>query len=127
METDGQHAENDAGHHANALQEINTNQTQIVNGATQPPEPSEIPANDENVMPTEPEEDGIKYSENIVPAEQDDNSDQETLKPTAADIGVDIQEKKKKNKKKSKSKRGLVIFRTALHRYKANLNHGAEE
>lgn len=125
METDQQHAGNDAAKHGNALQEINTNQAQIINGISHLPKALEAHNDNENLEPMGPKGDGIKYSENIVPAEEDED-DQENLKPAAANIDMELQETKKKRKKKSKSKRGLVTLRMALDRCNANFNHGAE-
>lgn len=125
METDQQHAGDDAAKHGNVLQANNSDPTPV-NEISQLLKTSEIRDDKENSQPIAPEDDGIKYSENVVPAEEDENSDQENLKPTSADIGVELQEKKKKRKKKSKSKRGLVTFRIAPNRYWANVNHGAE-
>ena len=125
METDEQHAEDDAAKHGNVLQENNSNPIPV-NEISQLLGASEIRDDKENSRPIGPEDDGIKYSEDVVPAEEDENSDQEKLKPTSADIGVELQERKKKRKKKSKSKRGLVTFNIATDRYWANVNHGAE-
>lgn len=121
MDTDQQHSENDAAKHGNALHEINTNPTHTINGISPLPKASETRNDNENVQPIGAEEDGLKYSEHIVPAEEDENSDQENLKPSAADIGLELQ-KKKKRKKKSKSKRGLVTLKIAWDRRKANFN-----
>lgn len=126
METDQQHAGNEAAKLGNALQEINANPTPIINEISQLPKASETPNGDENIEPMGPEEDGIKYSENIIPAEEDENSDHENPKPTSANVGVGLQEKKKRKKKKSKSKRGLVTSRIALHRCDTDLNHDVE-
>ena len=126
METDQQTAENAPAQHGNALQEINTNPTHFINGRSQLPKALETHTDNENLEPTAPEEDGIKYSENMIPADQDENSDQENLNPAAADIDVELQEKKKKRKKKSKSKRGLVKLPMAAHRCKADFSDGAE-
>lgn len=113
METDRQHAGDDAAKHGNALQEINPNPTQM-NDNSKLSKASDTHNDNENSQPIEPVEDGIKYSENVVPADEDENSDQENLKPTSAEIGVELQEKKKKRKKKSKSKRGLVMSEKVL-------------
>lgn len=125
VETDQQNAGGDAAKHENALQEINAHPTQI-NDISQLPKALETREDHKNSQSTGPDEDGIRYSENVVPAEEDENSDQENLKPTAAEVGVELQEKKKKRKKKSKSKRGLVTLKIARGKYWADVGRGAE-
>ena len=123
METDQQHAADEAAKHGNALQEINANPTPI-NEISEPSQALDTHNDDENSQPIGPDEDGIKYSENVVPADEDENSDQENLKPTLAEVGVELQEKKKR-KKKSKSKRGLVTSEMVLDKYWANVDRDA--
>lgn len=126
METPQEDRGNNAARHVNALQEINVNPMTPTTGISQLPIGSNIPNGDENLDPGEPEKDGIRYSENTVPAEADDNSDQDDSKPAAANIGVELQENKKKRKKKSKSKRGMVTCSTARGSCGADLNHRSE-
>ena len=109
MESDKEHARNDTTAHSNALQEINANPTPTVSEIPQLAKTPDTQTGNENLEPTEPKENGIKYSENIVPAqEEDDISDHADSKPARANVDIDFQGVKKKKKKKSKSKRGLV-------------------
>lgn len=114
---------NDAATPVNVLQEINGNPTTVTNGISQLPIVSNIVNGNENLGPNEPEKDEIRYSENTVPAEADDNSDQDYA---TANIGVEPQEKTKKRKKKSKSKRGMVTCRTDRDWGEADINHASE-
>ena len=117
---------NDAATHVNLLQEINVKPITVTNSITQLPIVSNTLNGNENLEPSEPEKDEIRYSENTVPAEADDNSDQDCSKPATANIGVESQEKTKKRKKKSKSKRGMVKCRTDRNLGEADINDGSE-
>lgn len=133
METHQIHTENEAGTHGNVLQEIDANPTPPINGVSEPAKANEIPDGNGNIEPAEPEEDGIRYSENVVPvgADEDSEPDQEQRqeqsksKSAPATSGVGVAEKKKKRKKKSKSKRGLVKSSMALRQYEANSGDGS--
>lgn len=125
MQIDQQHAGDDAAKHGNALQEISVNPAQVneISELSMAPETRNDNENSQRIVP---EGDGIKYSEDIVPVEEDENSDQENLKPTSTEVGVELQETKKKRKKKSKSKRGLVTFEMVPGKDGANIDCGTE-
>ncbi len=111
MEAQPEHAEDGVATatQENGLEEVNANGAPVINAVPQQAKAEDDPDGNENPEPNELEGDGIRYSENIVPADEDENSDQDDSKPLAANIGLEHQQKKKR-KKKSKSKRGLVMF-----------------
>jgi hypothetical protein len=121
METHQVQATNDLATHGNVLQETGANPTPPINGASEPAKAHEILDGTENIEPAEPEDDGIRYSENVVPVGADEDSDEEPPRSAPANCGVGVQEtKKKKRKKKSKSKRGLVTLGMTLKQFEAN-------
>lgn len=128
MESDGENTTPHAAQHANALQEIDANPTPVMNGRAHIPKAPENTSGTENLKNRESDGDEIKYSENIVPEDENDDSDHEYSQPAPADVEIDLLEKKKKRKKKSKSKskRGLVKSWTAADEYEADLVDAAE-